>query len=62
MFGKKKVMGLPKDKVIVQTVLLKEVNEQLKKVAKNNGLTMSGLLRLIIMNHLDSKSQNESNL
>ena len=40
--------------VVIQTVVPKEVNEQLKKVCKDSGLHKSSLIRLIIMQHLNS--------
>lgn len=40
--------------IIIQTSVPKEVYEQLQKVVKDNGLHMSSLLRLIIMQHLNS--------
>ncbi len=49
--------------VVIQTVVPKEVNEQLKKVSKDNGLQMSSLLRLIIMQHLNPQTpKDEGNI
>jgi len=39
--------------VVIQTVIPKEVYKQLQEVSTNNGLGISGLLRLMIMQHLN---------
>ena len=39
--------------IVIQTVVTKEVYGQLQKVCKENGLQMSSLLRLMIMQHLN---------
>ncbi len=39
--------------VVIQTVVAPKVYEQIEEVSKNNGLTISGLLRLMIMQHLN---------
>lgn len=40
--------------VVIQTSVPKEVYERLEKIVKDNGLHLSSLLRLIIMQHLKS--------
>jgi len=46
---------------VIQTVVPKKVYEQLQEVSKDNGLTISGLLRLMIMQHLNPP-KNESDI
>lgn len=58
IFGKPKKSG--RDSVVIQTVIPKKVYEQLQEVSKNNGLTISGLLRLMIMQHLNSPKDESS--
>ncbi len=47
--------------VVIQTVVPPYVNKILEKVAKDSGLHMSSLLRLIIMQHLNSPPQTSDN-
>ena len=55
MFGKpnSKPKKSGRNNVVIQTVVPKEVYEQLQKVVKENGLHISSLIRLIIMQHLN---------
>lgn len=46
--------------VVIQTVVPPYVNEIIEKVVKDNGLTVSGFLRLIIMLHLNSPKDESS--
>lgn len=46
---------------VIQTVVPPEVGEKLDKIAEDSGLGISGLLRLMIMQHLNTP-KDESDL
>lgn len=59
MFNLKKKKKIERG-IVIQTVVSKKVYEQLQEVTKNSGLTISGLLRLMIIQHLDTPKSEAS--